>query len=40
MVLTGDRYEMLSMAGVSISGDLPIAHIHGGETYLGSFHEQ
>ena len=40
LILTGDRYEMLSMAIASISGNLPIAHIHGGETSLGSFDEQ
>jgi GDP/UDP-N,N'-diacetylbacillosamine 2-epimerase (hydrolysing) len=40
LILTGDRYEMLSMAVASISGNLPIAHIHGGETSLGSFDEQ
>lgn len=40
LILTGDRYEMLSMAVASISFNLPIAHIHGGETSLGSFDEQ
>ena len=30
---------MLSMAVASISGNLPIAYIHGGETSLGSFDE-
>lgn len=40
LILTGDRYEMLSMALASIPGNLPIAHIHGGETSLGSFDDK
>jgi len=40
LILTGDRYEMLSLAVASISRNLPIAHIHGGEVSLGSFDER
>ena len=36
VLLTGDRYEMLSAAISSVYLNLPIAHIHGGEVTHGS----
>jgi len=35
--LTGDRYEMLAPAFTALILKYPIAHLHGGETTLGSF---
>lgn len=32
----GDRYEMFSAAAASVPFNIPIAHIHGGETTLGA----
>lgn len=40
VVLIGDRYEILSMAICCLILKIKIAHIHGGETTIGSFDEQ
>jgi GDP/UDP-N,N'-diacetylbacillosamine 2-epimerase (hydrolysing) len=37
VVALGDRYEMFAACAASIPFGIPIAHIHGGETTLGSF---
>lgn len=37
LLLLGDRYETLAAASAATICGLPIAHIHGGETTLGSF---
>ena len=37
LVLTGDRYEILSAAAASLFQNIPIAHIHGGEKTIGSY---
>lgn len=39
MVLLGDRFEILSCAQAGLLCDLPIAHIHGGETTFGVIDE-
>lgn len=39
-VLLGDRFEALAAATVATVRGVPIAHIHGGETTLGSFDDQ
>ena len=39
LVLLGDRYEIFGVAGVSSIMQIPIAHIHGGETTQGAFDE-
>lgn len=39
LVLLGDRYEIFGVAGVAIIMQIPIAHIHGGETTQGAFDE-
>lgn len=35
----GDRFEMFSAAAASIPFNIPVAHLHGGETSLGSVDE-
>ncbi len=37
IILTGDRYEMLSVAVTALFQKIPIAHIHGGEKTVGSY---
>src|SRR3990167_3174443 len=37
VLLLGDRYETLGAAHVATLFQIPIAHIHGGETTEGSF---
>lgn len=37
VVFLGDRYEIFAAAGAATINNIPIAHIHGGETTLGSF---
>jgi UDP-hydrolysing UDP-N-acetyl-D-glucosamine 2-epimerase len=37
IIILGDRYEMLAAAIPTIILNIPVAHIHGGETTLGSF---
>ena len=32
----GDRYEMFSAVAASVPFNIPVAHIHGGETTLGA----
>ena len=39
LVLLGDRYEIFGVAGVASITQIPIAHIHGGETTQGAFDE-
>lgn len=39
LVLLGDRYEIFGLAGVASIMQIPIAHIHGGETTQGAFDE-
>ena len=39
VVLLGDRYELLSVAVVAMNYQIPIAHIHGGETTEGAIDE-
>jgi GDP/UDP-N,N'-diacetylbacillosamine 2-epimerase (hydrolysing) len=39
IVLLGDRYEILSAASSALIANLPIAHLHGGETTEGAFDE-
>jgi GDP/UDP-N,N'-diacetylbacillosamine 2-epimerase (hydrolysing) len=37
IIALGDRYEMFAACASSIPFNIPIAHIHGGETTLGAF---
>lgn len=39
LVLLGDRYEILSAATSALIANIPIAHLHGGETTEGAFDE-
>ena len=39
MVLLGDRYEALAAAQAAMVANIPIAHIHGGETTEGAIDE-
>lgn len=39
VVLLGDRYELLAVAIVAMNYQIPIAHIHGGETTEGAIDE-
>ena len=39
LVILGDRYEMLSVATTALMLQIPIAHIHGGETTEGAIDE-
>lgn len=39
LVLLGDRYEILSVAIAATLLNIPIAHIHGGESTFGSYDE-
>ena len=39
IVLLGDRYEIFSAASSAMIANIPIAHIHGGETTQGAFDE-
>lgn len=39
VVLLGDRYELLSVAIVAMNYQIPIAHLHGGETTEGAIDE-
>ena len=39
VVLLGDRYELLSAATACLVCQIPIAHLHGGETTLGAIDE-
>lgn len=36
IICLGDRYEMFAAVSASVPFNIPIAHIHGGETTLGS----
>ena len=39
MVLLGDRYEIMGVAIAAMLNNIPIAHIHGGETTQGAIDE-
>jgi GDP/UDP-N,N'-diacetylbacillosamine 2-epimerase (hydrolysing) len=39
IVLLGDRYEIFSAASVALIANIPVAHLHGGETTEGAFDE-
>ena len=39
LVLLGDRYEIFGVAGAASIMQIPMAHIHGGETTQGAFDE-
>jgi UDP-hydrolysing UDP-N-acetyl-D-glucosamine 2-epimerase len=39
LVLLGDRFEILAAAQAALVSQIPIAHIHGGETSEGAFDE-
>ena len=39
VVLLGDRYEIFSAASAAMISNIPIAHLHGGETTQGAFDE-
>ena len=39
LVVLGDRYEILSAVNSAMIGQIPIAHLHGGETTEGAFDE-
>jgi GDP/UDP-N,N'-diacetylbacillosamine 2-epimerase (hydrolysing) len=39
LILLGDRYEIFSAASVAMISNIPIAHLHGGETTEGAFDE-
>ena len=39
VLLLGDRYEILAAAIAALIGQIPIGHIHGGETTEGAFDE-
>ena len=40
VMLLGDRLEMLAAANAALACQLPIAHLHGGETAPGQWDEQ
>ncbi len=40
LVLLGDRYEMHSAAAAAVPFNIPVAHIHGGESTEGAIDEQ
>jgi GDP/UDP-N,N'-diacetylbacillosamine 2-epimerase (hydrolysing) len=39
VILLGDRYEIFSAASAAMISNIPIAHLHGGETTEGAFDE-
>ncbi len=39
LVVLGDRYEIFSAVASAMIGNIPIAHLHGGETTEGAFDE-
>lgn len=39
IVVLGDRFEILAAASAALIANIPIAHIHGGETTEGAFDE-
>lgn len=39
VVILGDRYEMLPVVNVALIYNVPVCHLHGGETSLGNFDE-
>ena len=39
VIVLGDRYEVLAASLSAMFGNIPIAHIHGGETTAGAFDE-
>ncbi len=39
LIVLGDRYEIFSAASAAMIANIPIAHLHGGETTEGAFDE-
>jgi GDP/UDP-N,N'-diacetylbacillosamine 2-epimerase (hydrolysing) len=39
VLILGDRYEIFAAASSAMIANIPIAHIHGGETTMGAFDE-
>lgn len=39
VIILGDRYEMLPVVNVALIYNVPVCHLHGGETSLGNFDE-
>ena len=39
IIILGDRYEMLAVASAALYKNIPIAHIHGGESTEGAIDE-
>lgn len=39
IVVLGDRFEIFAAAAASLIADIPLAHLHGGETTEGAFDE-
>jgi len=40
IIVLGDRYEMFSAIAASVSFNIPVAHLHGGETTLGAIDDK
>lgn len=40
VVILGDRYEALAAAAAAVTFNIPIAHLHGGETTEGAFDDK
>jgi GDP/UDP-N,N'-diacetylbacillosamine 2-epimerase (hydrolysing) len=40
IIVLGDRYEMFSAIAASVPFNIPVAHIHGGETTLGAIDDK
>ncbi|MCH5238606.1 MAG: UDP-N-acetylglucosamine 2-epimerase (hydrolyzing) [Muribaculaceae bacterium] len=40
LVILGDRYEALAAATAAVTFNIPIAHLHGGETTLGAIDDK
>jgi UDP-hydrolysing UDP-N-acetyl-D-glucosamine 2-epimerase len=40
LVLLGDKHQLLDLAHAALIRNVPIAHIHGGETTMGSWDDQ
>ena len=40
LLVLGDRWELLAVAGAALLHDVPIAHLHGGETTEGAIDER
>lgn len=40
MVVLGDRWELLAVVGAALLGQVPIAHLHGGEVTVGAIDDR